>query len=106
MQEPLYQTAQLEQHYELLIDVLRVLCAVTAPYWLYLLFSYADRDVFTAIILVPLIVLLNVGMVLRLSRGDRFLTRVASLAVFLKIAAGTVYLQMVFKLWNGAADLP
>ena len=77
---------------------------LTAPYWASaLFFNSFDRD-WTGLFLVPTLVLVNIAVAARVSRGDSVLRWLLPVGVLLKVVAASANLYVATEVYSGTAD--
>ena len=86
-------------------NLITVLALIASPLWVTQLFFSSDHGALTDFILVPVIVLVNLGMVLWVTSRDRALRQFMIMGLVLKIAAAGAFLWVVYGWYGGAADV-
>ena len=93
----------------LMINLAGILLLVSAPFWLYELFDIYDEDVpiswFAAASTVALIVTFNYVLILYCTRRHPSLRRLMAVGLLAKLAAAGLYVTMVVRLYDYAADM-
>lgn len=82
-----------------------VLCAVTSPAWIQLLFFPENFDPGTALFFTPVLLLLTLLWILRNSNRDAFMRRVLVAALAMKLAGAAAAVYVFFKVYGGNADM-
>lgn len=75
-----------------------------APLWFSALLFAGDYEYTTAIGLIPLLVIFNLGLVVLVSRRDPLLRMTMISATILKVASAGVYLVMSYRVYESGAD--
>ena len=89
----------------LLIKFISVLCLVTAPLWLYLLLFPEGFDYATGIVVFVIVLIVDFGLILHVSRNDEELRRIMTAGLFLKLMAAAVYIAMMIHYYEGGDAL-
>src|SRR5438270_12747091 len=88
-----------------LVNLVGVLCLVTAPLWLYLLL-FPEGYAYTAGIFVFLAVLVaDSGMLMHVSRQDPELRHIMIVGLFVKFMGAAAYVTMMLHYYQGAGDV-
>lgn len=91
--------------YNTLVRIIGLLGLALMPLWLWaLLFSW-EYEYSAAMVLVPLLLLVNLALLGPAARVEPFLRTVLPVALLLKFAAASVYLWMVFHVWTTGSDI-
>ena len=95
---------------QLIINIAGVLLLVSAPFWLHELFGIYEEDtsisLFAAAATVGLILVVNYVVILLCTRHHPALRQLMTVAFLAKVAAAGLYISMVVRLYNYAADMP
>lgn len=97
-------TARLDPRYSLVSKGVGLVVFLLAPLWISALFFAGDYEYSSAIGLIPLLVLLNIGLVLGVSRRDPFLRITMLAATVLKVAGAGMALLVSFRVYETGAD--
>ena len=93
----------------LVVNLVGVLLIVSTPFWLYELFEIYEEfvpiSVFAAASAVVLIVGANYLLILHCSRRHPALRRLMAVGILAKLAAAGLYVSMVVRLYDYAADM-
>jgi len=93
-----------------IVNVTGVLLLISAPFWLFELFGIYEEDMsislFAAALTVALITVFNLVLVLHCTRQHPSLRRLMAVGLLAKMAAAGLYITMVVRLYNYAADMP
>lgn len=79
---------------------------LSSPVWGVALFFSPSPDfpVLSSVVLVPMILLVNFGLILSICKQSPELKEILSVSLMLKTAAAGIYLYMCFRLYHGSAD--
>jgi hypothetical protein len=91
--------------YNALVRIIGLLGLMLLPLWFWaLLFSWDYGDS-VAIVVVPVLLLVNLVLLRPAARVEPFLRTVLPVALLLKFASASVYLWMVFHIWTQGSDI-
>ena len=100
---------QLSSRLSLIVNVTGVLLLVAAPFWLFELFGIYEEDMsislFAAASTVALIMCVNYLLILHCTRRHPSLRRLMEVGLLAKIAAAGLYITMIVRLYDYAADM-
>ncbi len=95
-----------------LVKLVGFLCILSSPIWVYGLFfppfpsNYGIENHHpTELLVLVLVLALQLVLIQRMSAGDRFMAEVMVVGFLLKLAAVSAYMFMVFRLYEGSADV-
>ena len=101
---------RLSSRLSLIVNLVGVLLLVTAPFWLFELFGIYEEDMsislFAAASTVALILIFNYVLILHCTRRHPSLRRLMAVGMLAKMAAAGLYITMVVRLYDYAADMP
>ena len=82
-----------------------LVCALTSPAWIQLLFFPEHFDPGTALFFTPVLVLLTLVWIMRSTSRDGFMRRVLMVALVMKLAGAAAGIFVFFKIYGGNADM-
>src|ERR1700730_4235909 len=104
-------TSQYEStRFEAIVKLVGFICILSAPLWVYgLFFPFpSDFDIEnhgpTVLLVLVLVLALQLGLIQKISAGDRFTAGVMVVGFLLKLAAVSAYMFMAFRVYEGTAD--
>src|SRR5579864_608188 len=90
---------------KLFAGAIGVMCALTAPAWIQLLFFPEDFDPGTALVFTPVLILLTLVWILRYTSRDGFMRRLLVVALGMKLAGTAAVIYVFFRVYGGNADM-
>ena len=82
-----------------------ILCALTSPAWVQILFFPENFDPGTALFFTPVLILLTLTWIMRSTNRDGFMRRVLVVALGMKLAGAAALVYVFFKVYGGNADM-
>ena len=90
---------------KLFAGAIGVMCALTAPAWIQLLFFPEDFNPGTALFFTPALILLTLVWILRYTSRDGFMRRLLVVALGMKLAGTAAVIYVFFRVYGGNADM-
>jgi len=88
-----------------LTQFISVLCLVTAPLWLYFLLFPGDFDYANGIVVFIVVVIVDAGLILHVTRNDEELRKIMTAGLFFKLLAAAAYLALMIHYYRGGDSL-
>ncbi len=86
---------------KLFASAVGLMCLLTAPAWVQLLFFPENFDPGTALFFTPVMVLLTVSWIFRSTSRDGFMRRLLIVALGMKLAGAAAFLYVYFRVYGG-----